>query len=500
MTAAKKFDIQNYVNPDTFWNEVGNYYPQSTFEINSNFEIVQFNPSFKSMLGASDDNLVNKSWSNYIRNQDIAKFENLIKYVLDHLVPRTARILFVHNKGEIVWSNCQFIPALNSKGEFSVLIFVTDQSHQHHLHEKLNLLSAQVEHINLENYVGAFQYIPETKQSIFDEFWITMSLGYNISDLRIKNDGLKTILPADSYNEFFLWLNSVKTKNTPNLKVYFLNAEGKKMATLCGGKKVISAGSETIHIWCKDISTNENLKNRIKEFEISDMQSDRLAFIGEMTSEISHELGNNIMSMSLALELLDMKRARSTIKVEDYERALTVVCKSVNRMQNVITGVKHLSYNADGEKFVEMDLSDLIDEIEMIFTNVINKEGFKFSVETEFVKSKKIYCESTYLLHGLINLIKNSADAIENEKVQWIKIVIMECDKYFKFKVIDSGSGISDELREKIFKQYFTTKGKGKGTGLGLSVAQKVADMHKGKFYLDESCENTSFVIQIPKK
>lgn len=501
MTALKKVaDSENsLMNSNVFWEQLGLSYPQAVFEVDFNFNLIHFNPIFLSMLGAKDDNIKGNHWFNYIRNNEKDKIKDIISYVLHQKSQRTARLLFIHSKGEIVWTNSQFLPAVDRFGNPTVLVFIMDQTYQHHLHEKLNILSSQIEHLNQENYVGAFQYHLETGQAVFDNFWITMNLGFKLSDLRIQNDGLKAILSKDTYEEFILWLRSSKAKGTPNLKVYFIDADGQQKATLCGAKKVISAGIEIVHVWCKDVSKNENLENRVKELEVSDLHSNKLAFLGEMTSEITHELGNNIMSISLSLDLLNMKKMKAQSSIHDYEKTIDVVQRSIGRMQKLIMGVKHLSYTDNTHEFVDASVSDIIDELQMIFNNVIHKEGYEFEIIYNTVKTKTIYCEQTHLIQGVMNLIKNSVDAISEHDEKWIKVELKEDSSCFQFIVSDSGPGISKEFKDKIFKQYFTTKGKGKGTGIGLSVAGKVADIHSGRFFLDDSKPQTTFVIEIPK-
>ena len=65
--------------------------------------------------------------------------------------------------------------------------------------------------------------------------------------------------------------------------------------------------------------------------------------------------------------------------------------------------------------------------------------------------------------------------------------------------VTDSGTGIPEKVREKLFQPFFTTKEIGKGTGLGLSISRGILEAHHGSLSVDATCPNTRFIIQIPE-
>ena len=99
----------------------------------------------------------------------------------------------------------------------------------------------------------------------------------------------------------------------------------------------------------------------------------------------------------------------------------------------------------------------------------------------------------------LINLIKNSCDAISNLDERWISVeCLVEDSSNLIIKVIDSGNGIPDEMASKILLPYFTTKEVGKGTGLGLSLSRNIIEGHQGTLEIDMKAVNTTFIIKLP--
>ena len=81
-----------------------------------------------------------------------------------------------------------------------------------------------------------------------------------------------------------------------------------------------------------------------------------------------------------------------------------------------------------------------------------------------------------------------------------MRIQVKERLEEVEIRVIDSGPGISELLRDRIMQPFFTTKAIGKGTGLGLSISKGLVEAHAGSLTLDVSSPYTCFVILLPKK
>jgi len=101
---------------------------------------------------------------------------------------------------------------------------------------------------------------------------------------------------------------------------------------------------------------------------------------------------------------------------------------------------------------------------------------------------------------SLLNMISNAMDAIPEERAGLI-ILKSSYDKEKKrviVEIIDNGTGIPEESRERIFLLFFSTKGR-RGTGIGLTVTKKVIEEHGGKIWFEtKTDEGTRFVIELP--
>jgi signal transduction histidine kinase len=108
-------------------------------------------------------------------------------------------------------------------------------------------------------------------------------------------------------------------------------------------------------------------------------------------------------------------------------------------------------------------------------------------------------CREVQLSQVILNLLNNAFDAISELPNKWVHLESRMNEGIIEIRVIDSGSGIPEELREKILQPFFTTKEVGQGTGLGLSISKGIIESHGGTLSIDIKSQNTCFVIQIPQ-
>jgi len=101
------------------------------------------------------------------------------------------------------------------------------------------------------------------------------------------------------------------------------------------------------------------------------------------------------------------------------------------------------------------------------------------------------------LLEVLVNLINNAIEAAACQEEKWVKLEVEADRNGVQITVTDSGKGIPEEIRSKLFTPLFTTK-RESGTGLGLVIAQKIVKAHGGAIFFNDKSKNTQFVVQLP--
>ena len=107
-----------------------------------------------------------------------------------------------------------------------------------------------------------------------------------------------------------------------------------------------------------------------------------------------------------------------------------------------------------------------------------------------------VWCYPDELSQVWTNLIDNSLYAMDYQGK--LTINISQTGEYVVVAIIDSGKGISDEIKSRLFDPFFTTKPQGEGSGMGLDIVKRIIDKHKGKIEVRSLSGDTEFRIHIP--
>lgn len=239
----------------------------------------------------------------------------------------------------------------------------------------------------------------------------------------------------------------------------------------------------------KFIASAEELERKRKET----IQAAKLASIGEMTAGIAHEINNPIMIIFGSLKSIKKYLSEDINKVEMH---ISKIEKQISRIDRIIKGLKSFSRDTSYEEFHQVDVSNIVNES----IDLIQTELSANSVQIELIddlKNKIVECNEIQIEQVIINLIKNSIDAISALSERWIKIHLYNRSGLIVIRITDSGNGVPEVIRNKIMNPFFTTKEIGKGTGLGLSISQGIIASHGGKIYLDENEKHTTFIIEL---
>lgn len=245
-----------------------------------------------------------------------------------------------------------------------------------------------------------------------------------------------------------------------------------------------------------DLTEDIQKQNTINDIQAKAIQNSKLAVLGEMAAGIAHEINNPLMILTSITFLVQRHVEQS--KFEQIPDKLSKIQDTISRISRIVNGLRTFARDGEKDPFMPTDISYVINEsLELCRENLLYKK-VNIIYENPFKIPIIVDCRETQISQVIINLISNAADAISNATSKWIKISLEKDEKNLFIKVIDSGNGISQEIHEKIFQPFFTTKDVGSGTGLGLSISRGIAQSHNGQLYLDDAHSNTCFVLQLP--
>ncbi len=243
----------------------------------------------------------------------------------------------------------------------------------------------------------------------------------------------------------------------------------------------------------------EERTKELDEQKTLNVQASKLSSLGEMAGGIAHEINTPLATIKLLAAQAQDEVNDAVPNLTTVNEHLEKIDKTVDRVAKIVRGLKSFARDGSNDPIESLDFGSVLDD-----TIALCKERFKqYGVELrvgKITESLTIEGRSVELGQVLLNLINNAYDAIEKTPEKWIEIKIDNKIDSLEIRISDSGPGIPEALRDKIFNPFFTTKDVGKGTGIGLSISHGIIKGHHGKLFYDESSHNTCFVIELPKK
>ena len=189
---------------------------------------------------------------------------------------------------------------------------------------------------------------------------------------------------------------------------------------------------------------------------------------------ITHELKTPIAVTKLNLETLRKRE----LNPEQKQKLLTSTIQETNRLNSLCNNMLLLSQFDSGGYMLtrEMfDVGDLMRETVEDFSNRFQLRNFELDLEDEIF----IYGDRVLLQMAMNNLVDNALKYSEKNAV--VTLRLFKDDKYIRLQVADTGQGISDEEKKKIFEKFFRgAKRQAKGTGLGLYLTKRIVKQHFG--------------------
>jgi nitrogen-specific signal transduction histidine kinase len=260
----------------------------------------------------------------------------------------------------------------------------------------------------------------------------------------------------------------------------------------------------------------QELKQTNQQLEYAHQQmleQHRLVVLGSLVAGILHEVNNPLQLVigfaqlsSFSLENLQKELQEdlpqlSNIKQEKIEKIISEIKTNISTIEeqgiNIVSNVNNMLLQAriSSSQTSKVDINELIDRALPIVANSykFKQENFSLKLETDYDKSlDKIEAFAEDLTKVITNLVKNCCDSVwqkkrrlgENFQPQ-IAIKTRKLDHYFlAITIRDNGEGIPDNLKEKIFQPYVTTKTAGEGTGLGLAIVRELIAHNQGQIKL----------------
>lgn len=242
-----------------------------------------------------------------------------------------------------------------------------------------------------------------------------------------------------------------------------------------------------------DLRARKLMQKELEETQMKLFQSEKMSSLGKLAAGIAHEINNPLGGiMIFADSILEDIEDNDTHR-EDLKR----IASEAKRCKNIVKGLLEFSRQTDNT-MIPQNINELLEqgmfllENQAIFHNIdVVKE---YDQDLPLVK-----CDSARLKQVFINITQNAIDSMDAKGTFTIKTRYNREKKRAEIEFSDTGCGIPEEIRQKIFDPFFSTKEVGKGTGLGLSMSYGIIKDHGGTISTkSKEGEGATFIIELP--
>lgn len=225
------------------------------------------------------------------------------------------------------------------------------------------------------------------------------------------------------------------------------------------------------------------------------MQQAKMAAMGEMIGAIAHQWRQPLNVLGLNIQLLVDMAEDKQCSVEEIEAFVEKNMKTINFMSNTIDDFRNF-FREDKEKKM-FDVKDAIESIISLQKDQLKNHNIELILN---LQSIEIFGFRNEFIQVILNIISNARDAIDEKNIEDGKIYIenKQVGDNLEITIQDNGGGIPQDIVDRIFEPYFTTKEQGKGTGMGLYMSKEILEHMQGKITCKNINSGVMFEIVMP--
>ena len=240
-------------------------------------------------------------------------------------------------------------------------------------------------------------------------------------------------------------------------------------------------------------------------------QQSRLASMGEMIGNIAHQWRQPLSSLSAIIQNIRHKSQRDKLNIDFVENITEDALKIASQMSDTIDDFRNF-FEPSKEKDRFNVNSALEDTLELLKATLLNNN-------IEIIKNEKVNIDilgyKNELSQTILNIFSNSKDALiskSSKNIEFHALIIIDIEisknnRNILITIKDNADGVPEDIIDKIFEPYFTTKEQGKGTGIGLYMSKQIIETNmKGKLKVSneifthgkETYKGAQFTIELP--
>ena len=245
-----------------------------------------------------------------------------------------------------------------------------------------------------------------------------------------------------------------------------------------------------------DLTEALRARERIEELQSELMQVARASAVGEMGSTLAHELTQPLSAVTGFVEasaaLIDQSDAEVPARVREY---MDQAVAQALRAGAVLRLLREFTSRGDTERAVE-DINGVVEEICKLTTLGTSAEGIDLELNLA-ADLPPVLIDHVQIQQVVLNLVRNSIDALRDCETRTISVATEPNGDMVEVVVSDNGPGLPEEVRERLFEPFVSTKPD--GIGIGLSICRTIVEAHGGRIAVDTgTTSGTGFRFSVP--
>ena len=230
------------------------------------------------------------------------------------------------------------------------------------------------------------------------------------------------------------------------------------------------------------------------------IRSESLAALGQLVAGVAHELNNPLASVTSLIQtaIEDLTDLQHKYPIDnDLIDDLQFSDKELKRARIIVKSLLDLSRQTQTYS-EQVDLNTVIQDALRVLNNQYKHQQLNI-IENYDAQLPRIRGNFANLGQVAINIIKNAIQAVDGQNGRiYLTTRFNQTLDQVEFECRDTGPGIPADVRNDIFKPFFTTKTVGQGTGLGLYISHEIIERHNGRLSLTDDTKGACFVIHLP--
>jgi len=354
------------------------------------------------------------------------------------------------------------------------------------------LLDAVVDAIIIIDHRGTVQRFNRAAQGMFGYTEPEM-LGVNVNQL----------MPEPYRSEHDIYLDRYRETGTTAIigtgrEVAGLKKDGRTFPMFLSVGEIRREGESHFVGIIKDLSDVRDTQEKVRQLEEQLLHADRLVILGELTAGIAHEISQPLTAIAAYADAgRSILERDAELPVEDIRSICERIAGQSRRAAEVVQRLRKLVRSGTVSK-ARHDINQIIRNMLLLFEYEVKKTNTKllfYPIES----LQDLYVDEIHIQQIMVNLVKNSLDAIAQAGQQdgLVEIRIKKVGSDVLISVTDNGPGVDERHRKHLFESFFTTKPR--GVGLGLSICKTIAGAHGGNLrYSRSSTGGSKFTLSLP--